>query len=189
MDQVWWFRPTIISFWSRSSIFNRKNSEIFMLIHTYCLCEDYFGTSFCLFFLLCLTVPMWYFVLLHILLKKHFYKEIKSNLAVKAITKIYIKNPVYGYFLHFWIVHPTFWPCWINHTPDCPPHKLSTGGQTVWPPSLGKSDHRGTESNTHPPDQKASALPLAPFMCVSWTILGGDNQNVWGAGRSPTKHR
>ena len=72
---------------------------------------------------------------------------------------------------------------------DCPPHKLSNGGQTVQPPTLGQSNHHGTESNAHPPDQKASALPHAPFMRVSWTILGGDNQNGWGTGHGPTKRR
>ena len=43
--------------------------------------------------------------------------------------------------------------------------------------------------NACPLDQKASAIAVAPFMRVSWLLPSGDNQNGWGVGRRPAKHR
>jgi len=47
---------------------------------------------------------------------------------------------------------------------------------------LGQISYHGTELKTRPPDQKASALPLAPFTSLSWTILAFSVKTIKMAG-------
>ena len=98
---------------------------------------------------------------------------------------------IHGCFLHFLIVHPTFFPHGLTtsrivHPPDCPPHKLSTGfvdvgrwWQTVRPPGgpckakcwfqlLKKCLQR--ESNPSSPVYRVSMLTIRPWR-IGWVGL------------------
>ena len=91
------------------------------------------------------------------------------------------------YHVHVRFVHPiTSTRCYDPLTIDQSGLLSQMGGLTVtlgWNKCYWVRNGTGTELNARPPDQKASALALAPLMRVSW-IPSWRRQSKW-LGRMP----